>query len=79
VDCQLGKKQRKDERKLRVEIVEPRIPEGIVTVDPKGTRVVGSWTLGEMLWEQAEFENRNSRSPKGEIDLVRWFGGPHVT
>jgi hypothetical protein len=48
-----GKKQRKDEGKLRVEIVEPRIPEGIVTIDPKGTCVVGSWTLGEILWEQA--------------------------
>jgi hypothetical protein len=29
--------------------------------------------------EKVEFENRDSRSPKGEIDLVRWFGGPHVT
>jgi hypothetical protein len=26
-----------------------------------------------------EFENRDSRSLKGEIDLVRWFGGPHAT
>jgi hypothetical protein len=29
--------------------------------------------------EKEEFENRDSRSPKGEIDLVRRFGGPHVT
>jgi hypothetical protein len=30
-----GKKQRKDEINLRVEIVEPRIPEVFVTFDPK--------------------------------------------
>jgi hypothetical protein len=64
---------------LRVDIFEPRIVEWIVTIDPKGTRVIGSWTLGEMLWEKAEFENRNSQILKGEIDIVRWFGGTHVT
>jgi hypothetical protein len=63
----------------KVEIFEPRIPKGIVTIDSRRPRIVRSWTLGEMLQEQAEFENRDSRSPKGEIDLVRWFGGPHVT
>jgi hypothetical protein len=47
-----GKKKRKDDRKLRVEIVEPRIPEGIVTIDPKGTHIIGSWTPGEMLQEK---------------------------
>jgi hypothetical protein len=74
-----GKMQRKDERKLRVEIVEPQISKGIVIIDPKGTCIIGSWTLDEMLQEKVEFENRNSRSMKGEINLVHWFGRPHVT
>jgi hypothetical protein len=30
------KMQRRDERKLRVEINEPQISEGTVTIDPKG-------------------------------------------
>jgi hypothetical protein len=63
----------------KVEISEPRIPEGIVTIDSRIPHIIRSWNLGEMLREQVEFENRDSRSPKGEIDLVRWFGGPHVT
>jgi hypothetical protein len=63
----------------KVETSKPQILEGIVTVDPKGTHVVGSWNLGEILQEQAEFENRDSQSPKGKIDLVHWFGGPHVS
>jgi hypothetical protein len=29
--------------------------------------------------EKAEFGNPDSLSPKGEIDLVHRFGGPHVT
>jgi hypothetical protein len=41
----------------KVEIFEPRIPEGIVTVDSRRPRVVRSWTPGEMLREQAKFEN----------------------
>jgi hypothetical protein len=63
----------------KVEIYEPRIPEGIVTVDLRRPHVVRSWTLGEILQEKVEFENRDSRSRKDEIDLVCWFGGPHVT
>jgi hypothetical protein len=63
----------------KVEISKPQIPEWIMIVDPKGTHIVGSWTLGEMLQEQEELENQDSQSPKGEIDLIRWFGGPHVT
>jgi hypothetical protein len=76
VDCQLREKAKEG---WKVEISGPQIPEGIVTVDSRIPHVVRSWTPGEMLWEQAEFENRDSQSPKGEIDLVRWFGGPHVT
>jgi hypothetical protein len=50
-----------------------------MTIDSRIPHVVISWTPGEMLWEQEKFENRDSRSPKGEIDIVHWFGGPHVT
>jgi hypothetical protein len=63
----------------KVEISEPQIPEGIVTIDSIRPRIVRSWNQGEMIWEQAEFENQDSRSLKGEIDLFHWFGGPHVT
>jgi hypothetical protein len=63
----------------KVEIFEPQIPEGIVTIDSRIPHVVRSWTPSEILWEQEEFENQDTRSPKGEIDLVHWFGGPHVT
>jgi hypothetical protein len=44
----------------KVEIFEPQTPEGIVTVDSRRPHVVRSWTPGEMLREQAEFENRDS-------------------
>jgi hypothetical protein len=44
----------------KVEISKPRIPEEIVTIDLRIPHVVRSWTLGEMLWEQEEFENRDS-------------------
>jgi hypothetical protein len=56
----------------KVEIFEPRIPEGIVTVDSRRPCIVRLWTLGEMLWEKEEFENQDSGILKGEIDLVRW-------
>jgi hypothetical protein len=36
----------------------------ISTIDPRGTHIVGSWTLGEMLWEQAEFENETPEARK---------------
>jgi hypothetical protein len=41
----------------RFEIVEGQSP---ITEDSywiKGTRIIGSWTSGEMLQEQEEFEN----------------------
>jgi hypothetical protein len=34
---------------LRLENFEPRIPERIMTLDPKGTHIIGSWNLGEMI------------------------------
>jgi hypothetical protein len=55
------------------------VPKRRIVVGLKRTCVVGSCTLGEMLQEKTKFENPNSQSPKGEIDLVHWFGGPHVT
>jgi hypothetical protein len=33
----------------KVEIFELRIPEEILTANPKGTHAIVSWTLGEML------------------------------
>jgi hypothetical protein len=48
-------------------------------MDLRIPHIVRLWTSGEILWEQAESENRDSQNPKGEIDLVCWFGGPHVT
>jgi hypothetical protein len=44
----------------KVDIFEPQIPEGIVTIDSRIARIVRSWTLGKILQEQAEFENRES-------------------
>jgi hypothetical protein len=35
----------------KVEIFEHRIPEGIVTVDSRRTRIVRSWTPSEILQE----------------------------
>jgi hypothetical protein len=44
----------------KVEISEPRIPKGIVTIDLKRPCVIRSWTLGELLQDKEEFENRDS-------------------
>jgi hypothetical protein len=51
-----GKKQRKDEGKLRVEIVEPRIPEGIVTSIQKGHA-----SLDRGLWVKFSGSKRSLR------------------